>query len=386
MFKYRRMTRQSRSATGALLLITFLASSPWFCLPGYSQVQKPILDTKTNLSSVRLSPAAHQLGDQLGINEKIKNLEDLRLKSEMTDLRALTRVVIRQDFVVNRQDILEQIEQTRLEVDFTLARINEEMSLYTELIEAYADERNKKVAHTNLLAFASNGIMWAIAEALTIPTFRVPSLSVSSGVVGILAGATPSVFSALAVKLIEGKKHRPHELPNMLSKVFGYPTSQDTEYPDSVWTFLNTIPAGDKSGETRIEQIIQHWIADHYIRSFTSRDSKQQLDSLIGSKESSYELTIGLLRDRRTMLQQLHAQVSKMNRLLLELLLVMRGEKLYLVENQNLEEEEDDDANDQESQNRSEKPGKTRMLKKLNPRLPNLHLPTLDPSERAGDL
>lgn len=380
------MTRQSKSAAAAFVLLSFLTGSPWLCLPVYSQAQKPILDTKTNLSSVRLSPAAHQLGDQLGINEKIKNLETLRLKSEMTDLKPLTRVVIRQDFVVNRQDILEQIEQTRLEVDFTLARINEEMSLYTELIEAYADERNKKVAHTNLLAFASNGIMWAIAEALTIPTFRVPSLSVSSGVVGILAGATPSVFSALAVKLIEGKKHRPHELPNMLSKVFGYPTSQDTEYPDSVWTFLNTIPAGDKSGETRIEQIIQHWIGDHYIRSFTSRDSKQQLDSLIGSKESNYELTIGLLRDRRTMLQQLHAQVSKMNRLLLELLLVMRGEKLYLVENQNLEEEKEEDKRDQDAQIEQEKQGKPRMLDRITPLVPNLHLPTLDPSERAGDL
>lgn len=204
------------------------------------------------------------------------------------------------------------------------------MSLYTELMEAYGAERNRKVAHTNLLAFATNGVMWTIAEGLTIPTYRVPSLSVGSGVVGILAGITPSVFSALAIKLIEGRPHRPKELPNMLSKIFGYPTTQNTEYPESVWKFLNTVPDGDTGDGTRKEQIIQHWIRDNYIPSFTKRDSSEQLDRLIGDgSRERYKLTIALLRDRRTMLQQLHAQISKMNRLLLELLMVMRGEKIY---------------------------------------------------------
>jgi hypothetical protein len=86
------------------------------------------------------------------------------------------------------------------------------------------------------------------------------------------------------------------------------------------------------------------------------------------------------------MLQQLHAQVSKMNRLLLELLLVMRGEKLYLVENQNLEEEKEEDKRDQDAEIEQEKQGKPRMLDRITPLVPNLHLPTLDPSERAGDL
>lgn len=113
----------------------------------------------------------------------------------------------------------------------------------------------------------------------------------------------------------------------MLAKVFGNPGNEETDYPDSVWKFLNEVPAKDKTNRSRRDQLIDRWIADTSIPTFTNRESKMQRDILTASGSYPKSLSIDTLNMRMVMLQQLAAEVMKMKRMLLELAMVVEGSK-----------------------------------------------------------
>ncbi len=125
------------------------------------------------------------------------------------------------------------------------------------------------------------------------------------------------------MKQVAGKKYSYKEEPNMLAKLFDRPVALHYEYPDSVWMYLSAVPPNDPTGRRRVDQIIDRWVEDKNIPSFTSRTSEMQVDLVTGSKSFPKTLTIDLLSTRQTMLDQLTSEVLKMKRLLLELMLAV---------------------------------------------------------------
>lgn len=113
----------------------------------------------------------------------------------------------------------------------------------------------------------------------------------------------------------------------MLAKVFNYPTTPDIEYPTVVWQYLNSAPAEETGGKSRKEQLIDRWVADKNIPTFTDRNSRKDLDVITASVSRRKALTIDMLNLRQVMLTQLGAEIMKMKRLLLELIMVARDEK-----------------------------------------------------------
>ncbi len=172
--------------------------------------------------------------------------------------------------------------------------------------------------------------MWAVAEGLDIPTYARPRYSVSSGTVGIIAGIVPSVASMYTLKAVNGKKKTSEVEPNMLAKLFGYPTNPEIEYPNSVWEYLHQVPENDPNSKMRLEQIVDRWIADANMPAFTDRHSKKQLDVITASVAQRKGLSIGTLTARSVMLEQLHCEIAKIKRFLLELTMVVLGDKQFV--------------------------------------------------------
>jgi hypothetical protein len=129
---------------------------------------------------------------------------------------------------------------------------------------------------------------------------------------------------------MNGKKKTSEVEPNMLAKLFNYPTTADIEYPASVWSYLNEVPADEPKAKTRKEQMIDRWVADSNIPGFTSRSSKEQLDVITASVAQKKGLTISTLGTRQVMLMQLSAEIMKMKRMLLELAMVVQGDKQFV--------------------------------------------------------
>jgi hypothetical protein len=298
------------------------------------QVPHKILLSGTDLNDSALSPNARQLAEQIGIIPVLSQLKDVQNQLNTAGKGSPDSVSLRLSLLELREEASEIIEKTRLEIAFVQAEITDEQNLYSELLASYTAKRDRKIAITNAIGFGLNGSLWAIAEAYTIPTWRTPRLSIPSGTIGILAGIIPSITSAYTLKEVTGNRYSAPAEPNMLARVLDRPADITNQYPQSVWDFLESIPAGEAEGieeadkaKSRKEQIVDRWIADKNLPHFTGKESKEELDLVTASTPQKKKVTIDLLNERKAMLEQLSGEIGKMSRLLLEIMMVVRGEK-----------------------------------------------------------
>ncbi len=298
--------------------------------PGANVLQVPtqILKTGVVLNSSLVSPNSVQLANTIGLSPILERIQDLRSQSgSFADSRSLDSLNARQDLSDAIQKASLLIQKTNLEIDFTLAEIDTEDQVYREILSTFTNDRDKAIARTNAISFITNGALWAVTEALAIPTYKNAKFAIPSGIIGIPAGVVPSVASMWTLKQLNGKKKTSEVEPNMLAKLFNYPTNSEIEYPRSVWQFLNQVPANDPRSKKRVDQLIDRWIADANMPGFTDRKSKKQLDVLTASVAQRKGLSISTLTARSVMLQQLSSEILKMKRMLLELTMAVQGEK-----------------------------------------------------------
>jgi hypothetical protein len=293
------------------------------------KIPKQILKTGVNLATTGVSPNGVQLAEQLGLLPYLKRIQSLRGRIDPTNFESTPEnLATSQQLTASTVMSMQIIDEANLSVDFVLAEINAEQNIYSELLSTFSSDRDKTVFKTNAASFITNGILWALAEAYDIPTNRHPNFSTTSGTLGILAGIVPSIASGIALYQLNGKKETSEKDPNMLSRLLGYPATEDIDYPKPVWDFLMTMPAsGGASSKSRKEQLIDRWISDKNIPNFTDRSSKEQLDIITASTPRKKGLSISTLNARQQLLQQLSAEVLKMKRLLYELSMTVRGTK-----------------------------------------------------------
>lgn len=281
----------------------------------------PIFEKPSNPHSPELSPDAVQLASTLGLTEKFSRLRELQRQQSAN---GAAPIELRQDITESRLEILEIIEQARLDIDFVAAEIEEEQASIEEVLKCYVNERDERVTRANVNAFRTNGVLWAAAEAFTVPSYKYPKLSIPSGVLGIVAGLVPSMFSEIAIRSGGGLHHERKAYPNMLCKFYDLPTSPRTEYPESIWTHLNLPPSG-KDTRTRRAILMDHWIDNKNIQTLNNGISKDKINRISGIDQT--DISIDLLNDRASMLRELKACVLQMTRPLMELNMCLRDKK-----------------------------------------------------------
>ncbi len=321
-------------AAGAILQNACVAyadtSAPGAGSPAANSQEFPrqILKSGVNLNTTGVSPNTLQLANNIQLTPVLEKLQSLRARVDSLPA-GQERADARFELQEARWQALQIISRTNLEIDFAIAEMTAEQNVYSEILSTFTNDRDKLVARVNAGSFISNGVLWAVCEGLTIPTHTRGVFAVSSGITGIAAGLVPSIASMYTLKAVNGKRKTSEVEPNMLAKLFNYPTNPEIEYPASVWRFLNEAPAEGASSKSRKEQMIDRWIADSNIPGFTSRDSKT-LDAITASVAQKKGLSIATLNTRQVMLQQLSAEVQKMKRMLLELSMVVQGDKQFV--------------------------------------------------------
>ncbi|PWT94672.1 MAG: hypothetical protein C5B53_12620 [Candidatus Melainabacteria bacterium] len=289
---------------------------------------KQILKSGVSLTSTNLSPNTRQLAETIGLTSVLERIQSLRAQlANNNGPPTLETLNVRQELWEQNQKALLIIQRTNLDIDFALAEIYAEVQVYEEILATFQSDRDKLVARVNAASFISNGILWALAEGYDIPTFKYARLSIQSGTLGVAAGLVPSFASMYTLKAVNGKKKTSETDPNMLAKLFGYPATKEIDYPRSVWEFIHQVPADDPVHKTRLDQMVDRWIADANMPAFTSRTSSKQLDVITASVAQKKGLSIATLTAREVMLNQLSAEIMKMKRLLLELTMALEGEK-----------------------------------------------------------
>lgn len=314
------------------ILLPCAAAAPSTSQINSVQVPRQILRTGINLDARNVSPNTLQLAQNLNLLPILSRLQELRAKaSQQNGGNSIESLSDRQELLELTQKAQSILIRTSLEIDFVLAEIDAEQNIYSEVLSSLQGSRDKLVARVNAGSFILNGALWTVCEALAIVSPLHPNYAIHSGIVGIAAGIVPSIASGYALKAYSGKHLKSECEPNMLAKIFNRPTTQDIEYPKSVWTFLNTAPAGEtgstSSGKTRKEQLIDRWISDKNIPSFTDSSNSKEIDIITATASQRKGLSIDNLNVRMVMLEQLQGELAKMKRLLMEIAMVITDEK-----------------------------------------------------------
>jgi len=235
--------------------------------------------------------------------------------SELTQLQKLSASAIpvdRWQVLWLHQRITEGVMSASLEVDATLAKIDNEVARANELRGYLTDRRDRTVNRDNLLGVIVGGGLGATGTAMQFSS----NLEKAGNAVDIGGGVFSVGFGLLGIRAQTGKTSRFDFGSNMLAEFFDRPVLPDSRYPRAIWTFLNQ-EAPSVPGLTRKQELLRSWVQ---VKRIDSLDSMNKIDRVTSEPSELLKLSIDDLEDRAAMLEDVRARISFLKRDLAELL------------------------------------------------------------------
>jgi hypothetical protein len=209
-----------------------------------------------------------------------------------------------------RQAILEAVMSSSLQVDATMAQIDNEIAQAGELRGYLVDRRDREVNLLNLTSLATGGVLTVVSSALQLS----PHLARKGNAVGIGSGVLTTTLSVVGLKAQKGQSERFNFPSNMLAQLFGQPTEPTSQYPPAIWEFMTSVAPTDPDKITRQQRLIRTWVQVGRIDPPQSPKGREKIERVTSRPSDDYKLTIDDLEDRQAMLQDLRAKLSLMKR------------------------------------------------------------------------
>jgi len=194
-----------------------------------------------------------------------------------------------------------------LQVDATIAQIDNEIARSNEVRGFLADRRDRTVSRANLLSVLVGGTVGATSSGLQLSS----SLTKPAAGVGIAAGTLSAGLALAGIREEKGQSSRFNFESNMLAEFFDRPTLPNSQYSTTIWIFLNEpIPTGH-AGITRKQELLQTWV---HVKRIDSLSSTEKIDHLTSQPSESLKLSIDDFEDRGAMLRDVRARISYLKR------------------------------------------------------------------------
>jgi hypothetical protein len=249
-----------------------------------------------NLESRTLPRAPESTAELIKVSSELKRLEKLSTSSAPAD---------RWQILWLHQHISEQVMAASLQVDATIAQIDNEIARANEVRGYLADRRDRAVSRTNLLSVLVGGAVGATSSGLQLSS----NLTKPAAGVGIAAGTLSAGLALTGIHQEKGKSSPFDFESNMLAEFFDRPTLPTSQYPATIWVFLNEVYG--PTGLTRKEQLLQTWVQ---VKRIDSLSSTEKIDRLTSQPSQSLKLSIDDFEDRGAMLQDVRARISYFKR------------------------------------------------------------------------
>ena len=223
-----------------------------------------------------------------------------------------------------RQQLLEDVQSSTLDVDAVMAEIANEQSQLSELRTSLQAKRDKTVAKFNAAALITGSAAGAAVSATQFNTLGSKTNNFGDGF-GIAAGVASTVFSVMATRKQNGPAGTVGELPNMLAPLFEGSPNLHTYYPPAVLEYLKTVPGDeDHSRGTRLEQLRAQWAESGRLEGKDTLMRRNQVLALTSSSKPGVKVSISDVSNRIAMLVDVSGRVSLMKR---DLAVIMRSSK-----------------------------------------------------------
>jgi hypothetical protein len=242
--------------------------------------------------------SSESIADLIQVSAEIRQLEKLSTGAMAAD---------RWQILWLHQRILEQVMAASLQVDATIAQIDNEIARANEVRGYLADRRDHSVSRANLLGVIVGGAVGATSSGLQLSS----NLTKPAAGVGIGAGTLSAGFALAGIHAQKGKSSPFDFDSNMLAQFFDRPALPDSRYPATIWIFLNQEGHNGSSALTRKEQLLQTWVQ---VKRIDALSSTEKIDRLTSQPSENLKLTIDDFEDRGAMLQDVRARIAYLKR------------------------------------------------------------------------
>ncbi len=262
------------------------------------------------LATIAVAASAQTVASRTSPPPSESTAELIKVSSEIQQLQKLSAATTPGDkwqILWLHQHITEQVMAASLQVDATTAQIDNEIARANEIRGYLADRRDHAVTRTNLLGVLVGGTVGATSSGLQLSS----SLTKPAAGVGIAAGTLSAGLALAGIHQQKGGTSPFDFDSNMLAEFFDRPTLANSQYPSTIWIFLNEDSPYGPPGLTRKEQLLQTWVQVKRIDSLSSTDKISRLTS---QPSESLKLTIDDFEDREAMLRDVRARISYLKR------------------------------------------------------------------------
>jgi hypothetical protein len=310
------MARVKRLSLIALLFTV----STW---PARPQTQLQQVDSQKEAGAsgpqtLRLSPEATQVAEQIGIASLLERLDRKG---------GVVALPIGLESLALRQEITEKVLAASLDVDSVNAVIDSEVEQIRSIRSDLQAQRDKAQNIINVASLITGGALGVVNSALQ---FNSGTANVGNGI-GVGGGATSVILSLVGIHKQRGGRRVLGDSPRMLARFFGRePGAQEaipSTYPAAVWSYLNSAAPSQRPMATRKDQLIAKWQREGRVNPDGSPKGELKIESLSGNISQPRRLSIDELSDRVAMLLDVRASVSLMKRELSEILRGLSADK-----------------------------------------------------------
>ncbi|HWZ51728.1 MAG TPA: hypothetical protein VNW54_09715 [Granulicella sp.] len=249
-------------------------------------------------------PTSESTARLIGVLPEIDQLRQLSSHSDPADS---ADSATRWQILWLHQHVSEQVMAASLQVDATIAQIDNEISRANELRGYLSDRRDHTVSRANLLSILIGGGVGATSSGLQLSS----DLTKPAAAVGIASGTLSASLALAGIRAQKGHTSPFEFNSNMLAQFFDRPPLPDSRYPATVWTFLNQDAPNAPAGTTRKQQLLQTWVQVQRIDSLSSID---KIDHVTSQPSQLLQLSIDDLEDRAAMLEDVRARISFLKR------------------------------------------------------------------------
>jgi hypothetical protein len=238
----------------------------------------------------------------VGVSSQVSRLRELA-----TNRGSVGGHVDRWEILWLHQHISERIMAASLQVDATIAQIDNEIATADEVHDYLSDRRDRTVNRANLFGILLGGGLSATSSVLQLST----NLDKASGAVDIAGGSASVGFALIGIHAQKGGSARFDFNSNMLAEFFDRPMLPTSQYPATVWAFLNEPSPTSPEHLTRKAQLLKTWVVVQRIGSLSNAD---KIDRVTSQPSEMLKLSIDDLEDRAAMLQDVRARISFLKR------------------------------------------------------------------------
>lgn len=228
------------------------------------------------------------------------------------------------NIILGKQEMNEQILSFHFDMRRAINHVDRQKAGAEAIKATLAEHQDKAIKYNSYGDLIAGGVTGILSGSLSLGEvdFRAPAT------VDVVEGAGQAALALLALKNMRREHRIETGLPNLLGHII-YNDNSDGFYPESVWTFLNTVTTKNNSGLTRRQALVERWETNGYclVHGGHRMSKKEREEQLSGKRDGKIKFDIGLIDDRVAMIEDLKAEISSMDNTLAELFEYVRNSK-----------------------------------------------------------